>query len=159
MNAEILRFRTLADRRITPIENIKAGIRSIRERLDKQFPAWKAAYDANPQNYLAHDARREYFVTLRVILQNAQLGFVYIRDHLTDENWWRGHLGSYSESAVLEALREQAVMIKFFSFHATAVSTEETCRAVVRAAPQMFAVDAGGLESELGMLEDLINSG
>ena len=49
-----------------------------------------------------------------------------------------------TESAVLQALREQALMIKFFSCHATAVSTEETCRAVVRAAPQAFSVDSGG---------------
>jgi hypothetical protein len=144
LSTELLRWRSLADRRITPIEKIKTRVRSIREGLDQRFPNWKAAYDANPQDYLAHDARREYFVSLRVILQNAQLGFVYIRDHLTSEDWWRSHVDDLSESAVLQALREQALMIKFFSFHATAVSTEETCRAVVRAAPQVFAVDVGG---------------
>ena len=144
MSTELLRWRALADRRITPIEKIKTRIRSIREDLDQQFAAWKAAYDANPQDYLAHDARREYFVSLRVILQNAQLGFVYIRDHLTSEDWWRSHVGEFTEAAVLQALREQALMIKFFSFHATMVSTEETCRAVVRAAPQAFLVNPGG---------------
>ena len=68
MSTELLRWQALADKRITPIENLKTRIRSIRE--DQQFPTWKATYDANPQDYLAHDARREYFVSLRVILQN-----------------------------------------------------------------------------------------
>lgn len=144
MSAEILRFKVLADRRITPIEDVKSRVRSIRETLDRQFPAWKTAYETHPEDYLSHDARREYFVSLRVILQNAQLGFMYIRDHLTNENWWRNQVGGFSEAAVLQALREHALMIKFFSFHATAASTEETCRAIVRADPPLFSVDAAG---------------
>jgi len=144
VSAELDRWRALADRRISPIEAIKEDIRAIREGLDQQFPAWKAAYDTNPQDYMAHDARREYFVSLRVILQNAQLGFIYLRDHLTHEDWWRTQVGEFKESVVLQALREHALMVKFFSFHATAVSTEETCRAIVRADPARFGIGASG---------------
>ncbi len=140
MNAELIRWQTLANQRITPIENIKTRIFSIRESIDQQFPAWRVSYDTNPQDYLSHDARREYFISLRVILQNAQLGYIYIRDHLTNENWWRSQIGEFREAVVFQALREQALMLKFYSFHAIAVVTEETCRAIVRAAPNIFGV-------------------
>lgn len=115
-----------------------------REDLDRRFPQWKAGYDANPQDYLNHDARREYFVSLRIILQNVQLGFVFIRDHLTHEDWWHRQIGEFRESAVFQALREHALMIKFFSFHTAAVATEETCRAIVGADQSTFGVDPGG---------------
>ena len=138
---ELSRWRALADRRITPIENIKEGIRNIREVLDRQFPSWKATYEANPTDYISHDARREYFVSLRTILQNAQLGFVYIRDHLTSKKWWCAQVGEFREIAVLQALREHALMVKFYSFHAIAAATEETCRSIVRADQQKFCID------------------
>lgn len=144
MSAELDKWRAFADRRISPIEAIKEEIRAVREDLDQKFPAWKAAYNTNPQDYMSHDARREYFVSLRVILQNAQLGFIYIRDHLTQQDWWQAKVGEFRESAVLQTLREHALMVKFFSFHATAVATEETCRAIVRADPSRFGVDPSG---------------
>ena len=127
VSSELERWRSFADGRITPIEDIKGEIRNIREELDRQFPSWQAAYDADPADYPSHDARREYFVTLRVILQNAQLGFIYIRDHLTNEAWWRAQMGEYREPAVLQALREYAIMIKFFSFHGVALSHPFCC--------------------------------
>ena len=127
----------MADRRLTPIEDVKVSLRSIRTGLDDRFPRWKAAYDAS-RDYLTHDARREYFVALQTILQNAQLGFVFIHDQLTDEKWWIQRVGEYREAMALQALREHALMIKFFSFHAIAVATEETCRAIVRADEDVF---------------------
>ena len=138
---ELARWKKFADTRLTPIEEIKTAIREIREGLDAEYPSWKAAYDASPADYLSHDARREYFVTLRTILQNAQLGFLYIREHLTNQDWWAEHTGEYHEGTVLQALREHALMIKFFSFHATASATEETLRAIVRADPPVFRLD------------------
>lgn len=92
------------------------------------------------RDYLAHDARREYFVTLQTILQNEQLGFTFIHDQLADENWWVDKAGEFKEAMALQALREYALMINFFSFHATAVATEETCRAIIRADEQLFRV-------------------
>ena len=142
MPSELARWKKFADTRLTPIEEIKTAIREIRESLDAEYPSWKAAYDANPADYPSHDARREYFVTLLTILQNAQLGFLYIREHLTNRGWWAEHTGEYHEGAALQALREHAVMIKFFSFHATASATEETLRAIVRGDPSVFGVDA-----------------
>ena len=138
---DLQKWRAFADGRLTPIENIKTSIRTIRQGLDGNFPDWKRAYDEAPNDFLTHDARREFFVTLRVVLQNAQLGFVFLRDELTDKEWWQRQIGGFSEGTVLQALREHALMLKFFSFHGIAMATEETLRAIVRAEESTFALD------------------
>ena len=135
------KWRRFADGRLTPIENVKVSILTIRQNLDVDFPDWKRAYDQAASNFLVHDARREFFVTLRVALQNAQLGFVFIRDQLTDRNWWEAQIGGFCQPTVFQALREHALMLKFFSFHAIAMATEETLRAIVRADVSTFALD------------------
>ncbi len=138
---ELQGWRTLADGLLTPIENVKVSIKKIREQLDIDFPDWKAAYDREPFNFLAHDSRREFFVTLRIILQNAQLGFMFMRDQLTNEDWWHKQTGKFNKSAATQALQEYALMLKFFSFHGVAVTTEETLRAIVRADAPTFGLD------------------
>ena len=133
-------WRECANHWLTPIEDVKKAIRTSRESLDNDHPSWKAVYEASPNDYLKHDARREFFVTMRVILQNAQLGYLYMRDQLSDEGWWIKQHGEFRPKAATQALREYALMIKFFTIHALAMATEETLRAIVRSAPQTFTV-------------------
>ena len=129
---------------LTPIEDVKKAIRTSRESIDNNYPSWKAVYEASPNDYLKHDARREFFVTMRVILQNAQLSYLYMRDQLSDEGWWIKQHGEFRPKAASQALREYALMIKFFTIHALAMATEETLRAIVRSAPKTFTVSPGG---------------
>jgi len=137
-------WRERADRWLTPMESVKSTVRTTRESLDKDHPSWKSAYEASQNDYLKHDARREFFVTMRVILQNAQLSYLYMRDQLSDEDWWIKQHGKFRSIAAIQALREYALMIKFFTIHALAMTLEETFRAIVRSAPKTFTVSPEG---------------
>ena len=61
----------MADAQLTPLQDAKDELRQTREELDAAFPAWREAYEADPTDYPHHDARREFFVGLQVILANA----------------------------------------------------------------------------------------
>ncbi len=123
----------MADAQLTPLQDAKDELRQTREELDAAFPAWQEAYEADPTDYPHHDARREFFVGLQVILANAQFTYTFMKDQLCDEAWWVEKAGEYRPAMVEQALREQALMAKFFTVHAIAVTTEETLRAIVRA--------------------------
>lgn len=136
--ADLNWWRTAADRWITPIEDAKAALRGNRERLDHEYPNWKAKLEAAPGQWWTHDARREWFVTVRVILQNAQLSLIFMRDQLSDTTWHTQMVGEFRPMAAVQVLREYSLMIKFYTVHATAATTEETLRAIIRADPSTF---------------------
>jgi hypothetical protein len=129
-----------ADHWLTPIEQVKEALQANLQKLDTNYPLWKVKYDTTPQEYQKHDARREFFVTLRVILQNAQLGYIFTRDQLCNEAWWKKQAGEFRLRMADQAIREYFLMVKFFSVHATAMATEETLRAIIRSAPTIFTV-------------------
>ena len=137
---EFYQWKKASDHWITPIENVKEALKYNLNTIDERFPNWKSKYDENTSEYLHHDARREFFTTVRVILQNHQLGYVYIRDHLTDEKWWQQKVGTVSLLAKHQAIREYAFMVKFFNVHAIAMATESTLRAIVRSSEKDFSV-------------------
>ena len=137
-------WKARADHWITPLENAKAAARRNRERIDQERSTWKEAYDRAPSRSGDHDARREYFVTLQVILQNAQLSYSFMRDQLTEESWWNEKAGQFLPSMAHQALREHALMVKFFTVHALAAATEETLRAIVRNGGPAFTASPSG---------------
>ena len=126
-------WRASADAQLSLLESAKDKLRETRQQLDISFPSWRAAYTTNPTDYRHHDARREFFVGLQMILGNAQLTYTFMRDQLCDEDWWVAKAGKYRSGMVEQSLREQALMVKFFTVHAIAMTTEETLRAIVRA--------------------------
>lgn len=136
---------------LTPIENVKEALKSNLNFIDERFPKWKSKYDENPSEYLNHEARREFFTTVRVILQNHQLSYIYIRDHLTDAEWWQQKVGTVGLQAKNQAIREYALMVKFFNVHAIAMATESTLRAIVRSSENDFSV------TEMTGIEKLYN--
>lgn len=129
-----------ADYWITPIEKVKNAFKTSLQKLDQDYPDWKSKYDSAPAEYLKHDARREFFTTIRIVLQNNQLGYIFIRDQLSNQNWWIHQVGQVKPMAITQAIREQALMLKFFNVHAIAMATESTFRAIVRAEPNIFGV-------------------
>lgn len=126
-------WRARADAQLSPLQNAKDALRQTREELDAAFPAWRESYESDPTDYAHHDARREFFVGLQVILTNAQLTYTFMKEQLCDVEWWDAKAGEYRPVMAEQALREQALMAKFFTVHAIAVTTEETLRALVRA--------------------------
>ena len=137
---ELDHWKKASDFWLTPIENVKEALKSNLNIIDERFPEWKLKYDGNPSEYLNHDARREFFTTIRIVLQNQQLAYVYIRDHLTDEEWWQLKIGAVSLQTKNQAIREHALMVKFFNVHAIAMATESTLRAIVRSSEDNFNV-------------------
>ena len=69
---DLASWRKMADSQLTPIEKVKKNALVNGQRLDRENPDWRAKKDTAPTEYPKHDARREYFTTIRVILQNAQ---------------------------------------------------------------------------------------
>ena len=125
-------WKNRADAQLTPLQDVKESLRGTRQSLDDQHPSWRELYDADPNDYAHHDARREYFVSLQVILGNAQLTYTFMKDQLCDEDWWVEKAGTYRPAMAEQSLREQALMAKWFTVHAMAMTTEETLRAIVR---------------------------
>lgn len=134
-------WRQRTDYWLTPIEKVKEAVLANGKRLDRDYPNWGAKAKETPTDYLKHDARRVYFITLRVILQNAQLSYIFMRDQLSNKNWYMKQTGTFRPESASQALREYALMVKFFTVHAIAMATEETFRAIVRSAPSNFTVD------------------
>ena len=126
-------WRASADAQLTPLQVVKDRLRKTRLELDDAFPSWRAPHDTDPTDFLYHDARREFFVSAQVILGNAQLSYTFIRDQLSDEQWWAVKAGEFGPAMAEEALREHASIVKFYTVHALAVATEEALRAIVRA--------------------------
>ncbi|MBA7685246.1 hypothetical protein ES703_93664 [subsurface metagenome] len=65
-----------------------------------------------------------------------------MRDQLSDKSWYVKQTGMFRPASATQALREYALMVKFFTVHALATSTEETLRAIVRSAPSTFTIKA-----------------
>ncbi len=106
--------------------------------ITKTWPSWRKTREDARDDYLQHDARREFFVTMITILENAQLSYVFLRDQLSDDDWWANKIETVSEEKKQSAKSEHALMIKWFALHMLAVSIEETFRSIVRAGPQTF---------------------
>jgi hypothetical protein len=161
-------WRVRADAQLSPLQEVKDALRATRQGLDGQHPTWREPYAADASDYAHHDARREYFVSLQVILGNVQLTYTLMKDQLCDEGWWVSKVGEYKPEMAEQSLREQALMAKWFSLHAMAMVTEETLRAIVRAGDPFTIGPTENLKStydhvlkvvslqELGPLFDLV---
>jgi len=110
------------------------------KELDRDFPSWKEGRQKT--SWPQHEARRELLISVRTVVENAFLNYIFIRDYLTEESWWSEKLTEVSLDKVLSAVKEQAIMTKWFLFHAVAMALEETLRSVVRSAPGTFTVSA-----------------
>lgn len=80
------------------------------------------------------------------LIENAQLSYLLLRDHLTDEVWWQQRLEDVSEDKRRSVLHEYAIMTKWFLLHGLFSVVEETLRSIERAAPDGIPV-AGRFKS------------
>ena len=143
------RWRSFADGWISPIQAIKERLRGYRQQLDSAHPAWKAKYESALGEYARHDARRELFVTFQTILTNVQLTYVFIRDSLTNLDWWDRNLGTYSDSVADQNIREYGLMAKWFMLHAAVMASEETVRSIVGSAPPgVYSISGQAVSSQ-----------
>jgi hypothetical protein len=125
---------------VNKLDQLKQKVFQLKVDIDQDFPSWPARRTEFPDDYVRHEARREFFVTTVTLLENAQLSYILLRDHLTDDAWWEKRLSDVSEGKRRSALYEYAVMVKWFLLHGTFMAVEETLRAIQRAAPDVFSV-------------------
>lgn len=133
-------WRVLADQIIRALHEVNEHAFGQKQRIDEDFPHWKVKRNQAPDQYWTHDARREFFVTVQVILESAQLSYVFMRDYLTNATWWDSNANKVSDAKIESTLKEQAIMIKWYSFHALAVATEETFRAIAQSTQSTFPI-------------------
>jgi hypothetical protein len=122
------------------LDQVKQEVFQHKSGIDRDFPAWPARRAEFPDDYLKHEARREFFVTVVTLLENAQLSYVLLRDHLTDDTWWSERLSDVRDDKCNSVLHEYAIMVKWFLLHGLFMAVEETLRAIQRAAPDEFPV-------------------
>lgn len=136
------RMREFGSIMVKRLDAVKRSVFAQRAGIDRDFPEWPARRKEFGSDYVRHEARREIFVTIVTLLENAQLSYLLLRDHLTDDNWWKNHLETVSAEKRNSVLHEYAIMVKWFLFHGLFSAIEETLRAIQRAAPDQ--VPAGG---------------
>ena len=108
--------------------------------LDRDFPSWKKGRQET--QYPQHEARREVLISIRSIIENALLNYIFIRDYLTEESWWPEKLSEVTMDKKLSGVKEQTIITKWYLFHAVTMTLEETLRSVVRSAAITFTVPA-----------------
>jgi hypothetical protein len=79
-------------------------------------------------------------VAIVTLIENAQLSYLLLRDHLTSDTWWQERLEAVSADKRDSVLHEYAIMVKWFLLHALFSVIEETLRAIQRAAPKDIPV-------------------
>lgn len=140
-SAEFTGWTALAAEMARVCSELRTRVQSVQRELDRDFPGWKELRRDYPDQYWRHDARREFFVTVGTLLEHALLSYVLLRDHLGSRAWWSEKFTAVGDEKMNSAMKEFAVMIKWFSFHGLAMATEEIFRAVQRADPDAFAVE------------------
>lgn len=133
-------WRAFAEGMVNSLRGVAEKVRRMKEASDSDFPSWRAQRDAAPQDYLTHDARREFYVTAITVLENTQLSFSLLRDQLTDLSWWKAKVEAVSDEKRMSVIKEFVLMVKWFTFHTLAMAVDETLGAIRRAAPNVFHI-------------------
>lgn len=117
-------------------------LKEYRGQLDRDYPGWKAKFDLDPENIPQHDARRQYFMNLSVILQNVRLSFIFMRDQLLDPTWWYRIEGSYSSSQLVDTLNGYMTMARQYSLKEIASISEQTLTCIAFSGHGPFALSS-----------------
>lgn len=140
------RMREFGSIMVQQLDGVKKTVFGQKTAIDEDFPAWQARRAEYGSDYLRHESRREIFVSVVTLIENAQLSYLLLRDHLTDDVWWRQHLEGVSEDKRHSVLHEYAIMTKWFLLHGLFSVVEETLRSIQRAAAEKMPV-AGGFKT------------
>lgn len=125
-------------------------VQSYKQTLDAEFPRWRRERDKGT-HYLGHDARLEFFNSLRVVLENAQISYMNLHDNVSNPEWYERKGQSLSIAKIESVAKEQRIMINWFSFHSSAMIAEDTLRSIVRSDRVAFTV---GPTAELKSVAD-----
>lgn len=129
----LLDWRRLARAAIADLHAAQKDVRTTRLDIDSDYPTWRIPRDRWPKDFLKHDARRECFVTIGVVLRDVRLNAFFMRDQLTTQKWWqkKGVKGTTATDWA-GVVHEYAVMTTLMGVLGLAIAVEETCRAIAR---------------------------
>lgn len=131
--SELMEWRDLATQRASSLRQMQDVLGGLLDRIEADHPEW-ARLGAASGHFARQDARYHYLLSLRVIVQMAQLSYLFVRHHLATLEWWPDHKNDLSPYLV-EPIKKFNIHILAFAVYAIASVTEEALRAIVRAAP------------------------
>ncbi len=117
------------------------ALQENRKALEARFPGWREPRILYPKEYLRQDARIEVFNSFRVILENTQVSYMTVCENLTDSAWYLARNQKLSVGKIKDIVKENAIMVKWFTFHASASVGEDCFRAVVRSDASTFQIE------------------
>jgi hypothetical protein len=117
---ELPEWKNYAESLLSPAERVKDLLRLVIEEYNREYPSWA-------QN---NDARRSWFTGAKLVISTSQLGYVYIRDQLTDVTWWKTK--TIESNMMEEHVREFEIFLRYGFSNMLFTVTEETLRSVVR---------------------------
>ncbi|PKB71733.1 MAG: hypothetical protein BZY87_03740 [SAR202 cluster bacterium Io17-Chloro-G6] len=115
---------------IDALDQREEQLSQYRGQLDQDYPNWKAKFDLDHTDRGYHDARREYFQNLSVILQNVRLSFIFMRDQILDPAWWNSIGVKHSAVQTVETLYGYQTMARQYSLKETASIAEQTLTSI-----------------------------
>lgn len=122
MEMNITAWKGYANSRLSPAERIKDEIKPNIELLKTKYPSWAKN----------NDARWAWFTGSKKILQTYQLGCLFIRDQLTEKEWWQEKVHEYNENEICSSIKEYNVFLNYGFSNTLFTITEELFRLLVR---------------------------
>lgn len=134
-------WQSFASGMVEALQKIKISLFKEGKILDVKHPDWKAKREDYPNEFWKHDARRECLAIIHTITENAQLSYIFIRDHLGKSDWWNVTMNSsVSESRIDSVVKEHAIMIRWYSFHMLVMTIEDTLRSIYTCDKETFSI-------------------
>ena len=125
-------WRQIAEERAGKVFQLRENTGLLLAAMDKQHPEWLAAQLAAGSDFLAQDARRAFLVGVQVILQNAFFAHLFVRDQMSNPQWW-DRVGVRDQATMLDCLKEWNLHLRFGVVYEVATSVEEALRSIFRA--------------------------
>ncbi len=117
----IAEYKSFSNSIISPTERAKDNLRKSINFYQNNYP------DRIKEN----DARWAWFTGAKKVLQTAQLSYIYIRDQLSDPNWWKSKALGFKEEEIAAHIKEYDVFIRVGVSNTIFTITEETLRSIV----------------------------
>ena len=123
MVSSLTDWKSISNSHLSPAERVKDEIRITLSHLETTYPSWSKS----------NDARCSWFTGAKKIIQTSQLCYLFIRDHLTEAEWWTRRATQFKEDEISEHIREYDIFVRYGFSNVLFTITEESFRSIVRA--------------------------
>jgi len=127
---DLAEWKAHANSLLSPAERVKDELRTVIADLKERYPRWLEF----------NDARWAWFTGAKKVIQTSQLCYIYVRDQLTDPEWWREKAAEFD--SIPGHIAEYDVFVRYGFSNMLFTITEETLRSIVRAIDPAACADA-----------------